>query len=790
MIKSEGINSENEMLDFKLQFHFTEKKDKLELVKDIVSLANTYGGMIVYGVRDEDKEWIGLDESSDDLNDIQIRDFLRNYVNEHIDFEIASYVLDNETFYFLTVDKYEGDIIQFASDGSYERKKKNVTNGINSFVFKKNEEYGRIGSSCRPINNDSTFKLRRKNSGRLITNLSNYERPYKTYVNRPNELEKLLFSLNNPNVRNVQINGLGGIGKTSFIRNFCDRVECGNIKLNQNINFLIWITGKMDKFTPSGIIEQIRYNEIDFSEMIEIISDVMMLNKIDKNDEELESEILDKIKTYNTLFIFDNMETISDKKILDFIKKVPLNTRIIFTTRGNLTTVYERIDLDGFEMKQFVEYIENTIKDYNSKDNNCDLNQYYKDLHELVLGSPIITNMIIYKYCNGFSIDSIIKSLRSMKKDKSYYDEVMKFCFDETINKMSILEKQLLFVMSLSDDKDELFQISDFKFILETDEMDINDAISKIFTVSFCFMKGDKYACSSLVKAFANKKLSKDVTINQRNLTGKYYEWNDKKKEFTFKEESVFARARAYDFEKKEIVIYIREMLYKYLDSEDYELIMDEFDKLINTYPTYSYIYFKKANFEKTIGYRSTEVKKCYEQAIFNDPNNDYYLSEYAFYLSELRENDKAISLFEKALSINSQNPSINHGLALAYKNYYYGKQEYVEFSSKICELFSKGYFSDNSRYSNNHNVRNAHAFAGYLYSIGRYDDALIECKKGFEYSTNSSALKSMYSTIMQKINPDYVSRSKLEKMKKGLFVGADDDFLKGLHNMSKNKEE
>lgn len=785
-IYRQKVHSENEFLDYKIQFHFTEKKDKLELIKDIVSFANTNGGMIVYGVKDEDKSWVGLDDSSDNLNDIQIMDFLKKYVSGPVKFEIAAYELHGETYYLLTVDKNEGELIHFISDGEYKRKKKGSQEEQIKYVFKKNEEYGRIGSSNRSINDDATFKLRRKATGKLISNLSDFERPYKNYVDRPNEFKTLVDALSNDNVRNVQINGLGGIGKTSFIRNFCDRIEQqSDFNPINNLQFLIWITGKLDKFTTSGFIEQIRYEEIDYSDMITTISKVLNVDLFEKTDDELETEILEKLNNYNTLFVFDNMETIHDPKIIAFTKKVPINTRIIFTTRETLTTVYERIDLDGFDINQFTEYAENLVSDYRKRNSSCDIKKYYKDLHELVLGSPIITNMVIYKICNGFSPSSVLKSLRNLKKDKSYYDEVMKFCFDETINKMSILEKQILFVMSISDDKEETFQISDLKFILKADEMDINKAISHIFTVSFCLRKNDKYSCPSLVKSFANQKLSDDILINNKELVDNYYEWAQKKQEFSDNEKDVFNLARAVDFEKKEIVIYIRELLYKHSDLNNYDTIIDEFNRLIKKHPTYSYIYFKKACYLKTIGLKTAEVKNCFKQAIFNDNKNDFYLSEYAFYLAEIKDNGTAIDYFERALKINPDNPSTNHGLAVAYRKFYNGKPEYTSKSERLCELFSKGYFleKDTSRYKNAHNARNAHAFALYLYTIGRNEEALKQIQKGFAQSPDNAPLKTLYSTIKKKMDPEYVSAAKINKLRNGIFSNCDDDTLREINN-------
>ena len=82
-------NCESNVLDYKKEFHFGTQRQKLELTKDIVSFANANGGCIVFGVTDS-YVWEGLDDGSDDYDDIQIHDFIRKYIDREIDFEIGT----------------------------------------------------------------------------------------------------------------------------------------------------------------------------------------------------------------------------------------------------------------------------------------------------------------------------------------------------------------------------------------------------------------------------------------------------------------------------------------------------------------------------------------------------------------------------------------------------------------------------------------------------------------------------------------------------------------------------
>ena len=47
---------EDEYVDYKSQFKSGSEKDWLEITKDIMAFANTYGGFLVYGVEDQSKK--------------------------------------------------------------------------------------------------------------------------------------------------------------------------------------------------------------------------------------------------------------------------------------------------------------------------------------------------------------------------------------------------------------------------------------------------------------------------------------------------------------------------------------------------------------------------------------------------------------------------------------------------------------------------------------------------------------------------------------------------------------
>ena len=783
-IKHTVVNTESENIDYKLMFKFSDKKDKLELVKDIVSFANTEGGYIVFGVKDKEYLWVGLDNTSTIkyADDSFISPFLSQYVDITPCFQIGRYELDEETFILITIDRHIGDPIVFVKNGEYERTKVNGKQE-KMCVFKTGDIYGRVKSSSTRVNDDKSF-LSLRSSSSIISNLAKYPRPYKYYVDRSDNFTELFESLNNDRIRCAQINGLGGIGKTSFVRNFCDRIESGDVSFEAKTKYIVWITGKLDQFLSTGYIDTLRETELSFDELIDVFVEVLSIDTFDKSEDELQDEILDKLSKYNALIVLDNMETISDERILKFTRSIPLNCKIIFTTRTNMTDTYKRIDLVGFDEDQFVQYIDYCLDEYAPK-RKASLKQtisdYLDDLIVLVQGSPILVNLIIYKICNGGSVEVIVDNLRNMKKNNSYYDSVMDFCFKSTFDNLNILEKKLLFAMSISDINREEFTVQDLSYIIKADQSDVNSALMTLFSSSFCIQINQSYVCQPLIKIFANKRLSDGTSLpNRESISGRYYEWSKTKKQINSYENSLFNKARAFTFERKKAYLKTKDIKQKYDAGEEYDAVIKEINKLIQELPDYGYLYFFKAEIEKNAEDSVRQIREDYELSIKHDKSNDFFYAEYAYYLSLIKDYESAISYFEQALSIcDLQN--YHFGLAVALSKFYGGRTDRITKSEMILNHFEKAYYTDEHRGNMRRNGRTADAHARYLRSLGLYDEAIKICEYGLRFSPRDEALLTLKGTIMKKIDPNYVSDTQIRNIKKGVFSRISEDDAKKL---------
>lgn len=792
-IYDKKYNYENEKIDYKEIFSFEDERDKLEVLKDIVSFANTDGGYIIYGVTNN-FEWKGLDDRSMIIDDIKIIDFARKYIDNTFKIKTGRYVLNDEEFYLLSIEKNENRLITFTKDGRYIKRRINGTEET-KYVFKKNDQYGRVGSSSKPINGDELFVKRREINYGIVNNLSEVKRPYIKYIERPEYVDRIIEKMNNKNIRNVQINGLGGIGKTSLVIDFCEKIVDRKIKLNTNFHFIVWITGKKTLFLETGNIQIIRAKDISFNEVLEEFKNTFRISNFEKL-EELSEKIFEIMKIYNTLVVFDNMETIRDAEILNFILKFPLNTSVIFTTRVNIEDLqYARIDIEGFEQKQFKEYLNNQIDVYNrGKENWVKITdtQYVK-LYNLIQGSPIMTNMIAYKLANGQNTDRLIKHLNSMKQINSTYDSAMKFCFEEVFETFDALDKKILFLLSIPESNEEEFSIPDLIECTGEKEMVIQDKMDNLHNLSFCIAKNGNYSSPNLVKVFASKKLSTDNDININELKNSYYKLFIKKDRLNKMSDTFYANAKAYTYEEKNAAYLMKNLVDEFDLTEEKDSIIQEMDKLQQQYPDFAYIFFRRALFESSLKSPIEVIRKFFEKALELDGNNDHYWTEYAFFCEKTNRNE-AIGYFKNAIQLNEKNYSAHHGLAVCLTKLYNNKDEFYSEKEVIINEFEKAYSHIDNIYWKKHNLFNAHAQATYLKNIKLYQDALKICETWLEKFPHEHNLLILEGQIKKIMDPEYVHPIRINNLKRGIFRDADDNILKdiinrtGYRNYSKNK--
>ena len=88
----------------------------------------------------------------------------------------------------------------------------------------------------------SFYKLK-SNNFKVIENVSSQPIMYNEFIGRKEYLTDLNNKLNNKNNRLIQIDGIGGIGKTTFVHHFATML-IENDEFQNHFDFIIWTSSK------------------------------------------------------------------------------------------------------------------------------------------------------------------------------------------------------------------------------------------------------------------------------------------------------------------------------------------------------------------------------------------------------------------------------------------------------------------------------------------------------------------------------------------------------------------
>lgn len=144
--RARTIRRESRYIDFKEQFDVADDGEWLELLKDFVALANSGGGAIMVGLRNNGQP-SGEDVSAVlGLDAATIGDKVHRYTNEHFSaFEVTEIRRDGKRLAVIEVGAAESAPLAFTRVGTYH-----IGNGKQRTAFSKGTVYFRHGAKSEP----------------------------------------------------------------------------------------------------------------------------------------------------------------------------------------------------------------------------------------------------------------------------------------------------------------------------------------------------------------------------------------------------------------------------------------------------------------------------------------------------------------------------------------------------------------------------------------------------------------------------------------------------------------
>jgi hypothetical protein len=497
----------------------------LDLIKDVAAMANSGGGVIVFGVDNNKFTPVGL-EGRHTLDETDLRTSLLNYLDTEVSFDLAVYDWEGKDFGFLKIEAAHMPLMfqkpaDCATCKSHGAAKHFYPGAV---VCRKGSSTTIAGPTWM---REHAITFPRHTNSKVLHNLPTQTSMYEHFIGREANITQTLESLRDQRRRITWIQGSGGIGKTALAYRIADTVARDPERLS-DIEYIVWVSAKDDVLTPEGI-ESTNTTLTSLDDLVRAILEVNRIRgvagveyaPITKADLALEVA-REALEASTGLLVLDNMETVRDNEVFRFLRQLPGKTRALATTRHMMDEHgTESITLDPMTISESTDLIRSESK----KAGN-----YWIESDDAVLSAIVRISGRI-----PLAVRLIVPRLTSRQQLEKYdsakstsHAQLLDFCYKRTFEKLSAHEKRVFLGTSLFEFGASLHDVA---FMAKTSLDDVGqfEALTKTLTQLWKYsllstrQEGANagYLVHQLGREFAIGKLARDPVLKQELDTRK-----------------------------------------------------------------------------------------------------------------------------------------------------------------------------------------------------------------------------------------------------------------------------
>lgn len=456
--------TECEWLDYKEVINIDSDKELCDFGKDVLAIKNVGGGYILIGVQDNTWMPVGLKKKL--VYDSKLlRDKVRRATGVDLEVDIVHHTIQ------LVDGSYLFALIFIRS--SHKRKKKRTPTLVSKdfcngkdYGLRRGEIYFRRGDSTVRVQSQSeleellfNFESQIDNDAIILSGRTSHfaveegtyrllEKGYDKFIGRTKLCQDLIDAvMRDPRIWIINVHGAGGVGKSAAVNwavyDFYEK---------RSFEAILHLTAKETILTPKGIE---KFGRSLFS--LENLLDYILRLFEETPPDNLEAKKLlaiEYLSAWKTLLVLDNMETVQDGRILNFIQQLPPTTKVkvLLTSRqktGSWELPFPVKELDIDEVCEFLEI----------KSKELGLNfpidkKTTGKVWEATGGLPLAIQWVLGRFRISRNIDDIAKAV--IEKDSP----VLEFSFRNIWTVLSADAKAILSVMSIFSEPPTIQQIA------------------------------------------------------------------------------------------------------------------------------------------------------------------------------------------------------------------------------------------------------------------------------------------------------------------------------------------
>ncbi len=441
-----GIHREDQLWDFKEDCPSPGKASDIEWAKisaDVLAFHNQEGGIIFFGIRNSDYKFVGATVS---LDTKLFNDKIRKYCGD-------KFWVSFSREFITSSQRYLGVAIIPPKSYAHQRVLRDGPLFLERPILKAGDLCVRIGDETRILRGSEAIEYAATRG--LGASKATYVvdepcfrvlRPdYKQFIKRNSYCAEVEKAIQSQRTYVTSLTGIGGVGKTALA---CwMTLQAYERKW---FDFIVSVSARDRAFTGEGIVAAVpTLSSLD--DLLHQICETTGLTEYDsipKFEERLQRVREEILAQFRGLLFVDNLETIDDPRLLQFLEDLPIPTKVLLTSRkAKVRVANYPVEIGPFDEDEAVAFLEETSravgKDYIAEMTPAEIKILANGCDRI----PLVIEWLVGRAKNA---ERVLAVAQSLAKEGRHGEELLEFSFRRIYEEMSQEQHAVLGVLAIT----------------------------------------------------------------------------------------------------------------------------------------------------------------------------------------------------------------------------------------------------------------------------------------------------------------------------------------------------